>query len=181
MIHCYGEQKLHGSERFVAVEVPMSHPTRTVGLDGSISPISQRLGTPLRLWKYRGQDIEAWTDPPGWDENICASSNQDAAFLMMETDPKSSSWGFAPLYWNTDLGNVVVIREDEKDLSVDDLRAICHFTRKKLLLMFEDESGVGSFRRTKQEVLDFMTAENLAKFRDEMVGSSYDSDSGLLI
>jgi hypothetical protein len=176
MICCYGERKLHGSERYVSVQVPTHHPTRTVGKSGSISPISRRLGMPLRLWKY--PDIETWIDPPGWNETICAESNQDAAYLMMETDPKSSSWGFAPLYWNQSLGNVLVIREDEKDLSVDDLGAICRFVRKKLLPMFDDTDGFGIARRTKKEVLEFMTAGNLENFK-EAAGPGEDSDSDI--
>ena len=96
---------------------------------------------------------------------------------MMETDPKSSGWGFAPIYWNNDLGNVLVIREDEKDLSVDDLGAICRYVRKKLLPMFEDATGFGTAQRTKKEVLEFMTAGNLEKFRKETAGCGEDCDS----
>ena len=175
MISCYGERKLHGSERYVSVQVPTHHPTRTVGKDGSISPISRRLGMPLRLWKY--PDIERWIDPPGWNRTIGAESNQDAAFLMMETDPTSSGWGFAPIYWNNSLGNVLVIREDEKDLSVDDLGAICRFVRKRLLRMFEDAAGFGTVQRTKKEVLEYITAGNLKKFKKETAGCDQDSDS----
>ncbi|KAH6848436.1 hypothetical protein B0I37DRAFT_391940 [Chaetomium sp. MPI-CAGE-AT-0009] len=160
MISCYGERKLHGSERFVAVEC---------------FPISRRLGVLLRLWKY--PDIETWIDIPGWNRTICAESNQDAAFLMMETDTKGSHWGFAPLYWNTDLGNVLVIREDEKDFSVNDLGAICRFVRKRLLPMFEDAAGFGNVERTKQEVLEFITAENLENFKKGIGGCGDDSDS----
>ncbi|KAI8623618.1 hypothetical protein F5Y19DRAFT_492466 [Xylariaceae sp. FL1651] len=172
-ICCYGEQKLHGSERYVAVDVPSGHPTRTVVRRGSISPISQHFGMPLRLWKY--PDIEAWLDPPGWHENIGATSNQDAAFLMMETNPGRPDWGFAPIDWGTGLGNVLAIREDGKDLAVDNLRAICHFIRKKLMLMFEDANGYGSVKRTKQQVVDFITWDNRVKF-NETTGDD-DSDS----
>ncbi|KAK3369844.1 hypothetical protein B0H63DRAFT_514109 [Podospora didyma] len=177
MICCYGERKLHGSERYASVEVPTHHPTRTVGKDGSISPISRRLGMPLRLWKY--PDIEAWIDPPGWNRTMGAESSQGAAFLMMETDPKSSGWGLAPIYWNNSLGNVLVIREDEEDLSVDDLGAICRFVRKKLLPMFEDSADFGTAQRTKKEVLlEFMTAGNLDKLKKERAGcSGKDSNS----
>ncbi|RYP51167.1 hypothetical protein DL768_003435 [Monosporascus sp. mg162] len=173
-ICCYGERRLHGSERYVAVDVPSHHPTRTICKDGSVSPISQHLGMPLRLWK--DPDIETWRDPPGWYENRGAPSNQDASFLMKETNPGRPGWGFAPINWDGDLGNVLAIRVDEEDLAVDDLRAICHFIRKKLLPMFDDANGYGSVQRTKQEVLDSITWDNVVKF-NETVGDSDDSDS----
>jgi len=172
-ICCYGERKLHGSERYVGVDVPSYHPTRTLGQDGSVSPISQHLGMPLRLWKY--PDVETWLDPPGWNENMGATSNQDAAFLMMETDPSRPGWGFAPINWNFEIGNVLAIRVDGKDLAIEDLRAMCHFIRKKLVSMFEDAGSYGSVQRTKQEVLDFVTWDNMVKF-NEAAGDS-DSDS----
>lgn len=178
MISCYGERKLHGSECFVAVDVPTHHPTRTVVRHGSVSSISQRLGMPLRLWKY--PDIETWFNLPGWNWRKGADSNQDAAFLMMETDPKSSGWGLAPIYWNLDLGNVLVIRDDGKDLAVQDLSAICRFVRKKLLPIIEEAYDFGSRQRTKQEVVEFITAENLERFRKETAGcdDDFDSDDG---
>jgi len=178
MISCYGERKLHGSDRFIAVDVPTHHPTRTVGKSGSISPISRHLGMPLRLYKY--PDIERWIDIPGWNRNLCPESNQDAAFLMMETDTKSSSWGFAPLYWNTQLGNVLVVRDDGKDLDVDHLGAICRFVRKRLLPMFEESDGFGSVQRTRKEVLEFITADNLEKFKEMQMGCGDESDSDYL-
>jgi hypothetical protein len=172
MISCYGERVLHGSDRFVAVQVSAHHPTRTVGKYGSISPIYQRLGIPLRLWK--DPDIETWIDPPGWNRSICAESNQDAAFLMMEIDPMSSGWGFAPIYWNTELGNVLVIREDQNNLAVEDLSVICRFAQKRLVSMME--AGFGNVKRTKKEVLEFMTAKNLEKFKNEIGGVGDESD-----
>lgn len=175
MIACYGERKLHGSDRFVAVEVSPHHPTRTVVKHGDVSPISRRLGMPLRLWKY--EDIETWMDPPGWKWTKCAESNHDAACLMMEIDPERSGWAFAPLYWNTSLGNVLVVREDDKDLSVDDLGAICGFVGKRLLPMMDDALGYREMERTRQEVLDFMTAENLDRFKERMGGCGDESDS----
>lgn len=172
-ICCYGEIKLHGSEPYVSVDVPWAHPAHLGYDQSSISPISKRLGMPLRLWKY--QDILSWISPPGWGENMGADSNQDAAFLMMETDPDKPGWGWAPLYWNLDLGNVLAVRVDDKDLTVDDVRMMCHFTRRKLQPMFEDTMGTGRVPRTKQEVLDFITWENMVKVRDEVNEESGDS------
>lgn len=168
-ICCYGEIKLHGSEPYISVDVPTSHPTQLLYKEGEVSPISELLGLPLQLWKY--PDITTWIDPPGWDENTDASSNQDAAFLMMETDFGNPGWGWAPPYWNSDIGNVLAVRPDGKDLAVHDVRLMCYFVRRKLQPMFEDALGSGWVPRTKQEVLDFITWENMMKCRDEIVES----------
>jgi hypothetical protein len=163
-ICCYGEIKLHGTEPYVPVEVPYVHPICGV-YESAVPPISKILGRPLRLWKFR--DIETWLDPPGWDANLCAESNPDAAFLMMGADPKKDDWGWAPLYWNTEIGNVLVIYDDKTDLLVEELRLMCYFVRRKLQPMFEDAMGMGLVSRTKGEVLKFITRENMEKFKKE--------------
>jgi hypothetical protein len=132
--------------------------------ESAVSPISKILGRPLRLWKFR--DIETRLDPPGWDANLCADSNPDAAFLMMGADPKKDDWGWAPLYWNTEIGKVLVIYDDKTGLLVEKLRLMCYFVRRKLQPMFEDAMGMGLVSRTKEEVLKFITRENMEKFKE---------------
>lgn len=102
--------------------------------------------------------------------------NHNAAFLMIETDPEKPGWGWAPPYWNTDLGNVLAVRIDDKDLAVDDVRVMCHFARQKLQPMFEDAMDAGYVLRTKQEVLYFITRDNMLKCRYEMIEKSGDPD-----
>ncbi|KAJ8060028.1 hypothetical protein OCU04_011639 [Sclerotinia nivalis] len=186
-ICCYGETKLHGSKPYISVDVPkghMAHPGMKYR-EGSISTISELLGLPIRLWKCK--DIDFWRDPPAWNESLSASSNQSVAFMMMGTNPKdaeidiccmnpvNSPWGWAPLYWSSDLGNVLATREDGKDLAVDDVKMMCEFARRKLQPLFEDSLGGGFVSRTKQEVLDFITWENMVKFSNEMAEESEDS------
>jgi hypothetical protein len=164
-ICCYGEEKLHGSKPYSVVNVSRAHPIRLTYGEGTISPISKLLGMPLKLWKY--PDIDNWINPPGWTENMTADSNPNVAFLMMKTDPNDPDWGWAPLYWNTDLGNVLAVRTDDKDLVINDIRMICYFARWKLQPLFEDAMGAGTIQRTKQEVLDFATWENMVAFANK--------------
>lgn len=58
---------------------------------------------------------------------------------MMGTDPSKYDWGWAPMYWNIDIGNVWAVRQDRQDLSVGDVAKMCHFARHKLQRVFEDE------------------------------------------
>ena len=166
-ICCYGEEKVHGSESYISVDVSRAHPTRLTIPRGNISPISKLVGMPLRLWKYA--DIDQWANLPGWIENKNPDSNPNAAFLMMETDPEKADWGWAPLYWNRDLGNVLAVRADGKDLSVNDVKKMCYFARYKLQPRFEDAIGCGRIRRTKQEVLDYATWGNMMACEEEIV------------
>ncbi|KAI2601837.1 hypothetical protein GGR54DRAFT_580565 [Hypoxylon sp. NC1633] len=166
-ISCYGEAKLHGSDPFVLVDVPRVHPARHDHSRRDVSPISRLLGMPIRLWKY--PDLDTWLDPPGWEENMCADSNQNAAFLMVGTNPKKSDWGWAPLYWNVEIGNVLAVRQDGKDLDLNDFRLMCYFARRKLQPMFEDAMGLGLVSRTKQEVRDFITWDNMVKCKEDMM------------
>jgi len=85
-ICCYGEVKLHGSEPYVSVNVSRAHPTRLTYANGAVSPLSQLLGVPLRLWIDPSDT--ARIDPPGWSESMGASANENAALLMTETDPE---------------------------------------------------------------------------------------------
>lgn len=85
-ISCLSEIKLNRADAYVQVEVPGYHPIRSPCPKGDISPISQRLGMPLLLWKF--PHIDRRLDPRGWN-----GSNPDAAFLMLETDPARQGWG----------------------------------------------------------------------------------------
>ncbi|KAL9099992.1 MAG: hypothetical protein Q9163_004573 [Psora crenata] len=175
-ICCYGEIKLHSSEPYVSVDVPRAHAIRLIESEAEVSSISKLLGMPLKLWKY--PDIDAWNDPPGWSENMTSDSNPNAAFLMMETDLKNPGWGFAPRYWNTDLGNVLAVRLDDKDLDVDDVKIMCYFARRKLQRLFEDALGGGYVQRTKEDVRNFITRENMMEWWHKIVnGYGIVSDS----
>lgn len=162
-ICCHGERKLHGSEPFVSVDITRSNQI-SLGR-GSISPISVCLGVAIRLWKDPG--TEFLRDLPGWEEGMTADSNPNVAFLMMETDPSKDEWGWAPTYWNSEIGNVWAIREDGQDLTVNDVAMMCHFARHKLQRMFEDVMESSSSLVSRQKVLDFITWDNMVTYWDE--------------
>ncbi|KAI9375261.1 hypothetical protein BJX61DRAFT_182665 [Aspergillus egyptiacus] len=174
-ICCHGEVKLHGSEPFVSVDVTRANQV-SLGR-GSISPISVCLGMPICLWK--DPDAEFRHNPPGWEEVMTADSNPNVAFLMMETDSSKDEWGWASMYWNSDIGNVWAVRKDGQDLAVDDVAMMCHFARRKLQRMFEyvtvmeSGSGLASRQRllvSRQRVLNFITWDNMVTYWDETGG-----------
>ena len=162
-ICCHGEVKLHGSEPFVAVDVTRANQI-SLGR-GSTSPISVCLGMPIRVWK--DPDAEFCYEPPGWEGGMTADSNPIIAFLMMETDSSKDEWGWAPMYWDSEIGNVWAVRGDGQDLAVNDVEMICHFARHKLQPMFEAVMESGSSLVNRQKVLDFITWENMVTYWDE--------------
>lgn len=164
-ICCYGEVKRHGSEPFVAVDLTRAN---KISLDGgSISPVSVCLGMPIQVCK--NPETEFQYNPIEWEEGCMADSNPNVAFLMRETDTSQDTWGFAPMSWNTEVGNAWAVREDGRDLAVNDIAMMCHFARHKLQRMFDEVMESDSNFMTRQGVLDFITWDNMVTFWDETV------------
>jgi hypothetical protein len=86
--------------------------------------VSKRLGMPFLPWQ--DSDARYTTGPTGsWD---CIF----ATFLMMNIDPASQDWAWAPTYWQTRVGSVLVLREDEQDLNLQDLALMACFAQCNL-------------------------------------------------
>ena len=165
-ICCHGEMRLHGTDNYVPVEVPKSHETRLGSRKGDTSSISQLLGLPIRLWKFPDSDM--WRDLPGGQGGFLgAASNQDVAFFMLETDPQSSSWGWAPMKWNREIGNVLATRVDGKDLEVDDVEWMCGYARNVLLGRFENVLENDGGYQQRQRVVESITRKGLLEYKDQ--------------
>ncbi|KAL3441576.1 hypothetical protein BJX65DRAFT_313664 [Aspergillus insuetus] len=158
-ICCVGETDLHASEPFVSVDVTIAN-QRALG-PGYISPISVSLGMPIVLWK--DPNCEFLDDQPGWDNSrlLSASDNDNAISLCMETDTAKLAWGFAPFPWVDYFGNVFAVRADWEDLAVQDVEMMCYFARDLLRPMFEDVLESGASLENKDDLLDFITWENM--------------------
>ncbi|OJJ74436.1 hypothetical protein ASPBRDRAFT_72837 [Aspergillus brasiliensis CBS 101740] len=169
-ICCDGEIKLHGSKPFVSIDIKQSTRLTLLAEEGiSISPISALLGVPLIFWK--DPNAEFHDNPPGWDATLTASSNENAAFMMRDTNPSDSSWGWASLHWNLDIGNVWVVREDEQDLDVREVAMMCYFARHKLQRIFADTMDTeGCNMQDRQRVLSFITRENMRAYWEDTGG-----------
>ena len=72
------------------------------------------------------------------------------------------------MHWQMDIGNVLLVRADDRDLSVEDAALLCRFCERKLLYLFEDAMGSGLVQRTKKEVVHFITAERMQAYREEL-------------
>ncbi|KAF2503385.1 hypothetical protein BU16DRAFT_39086 [Lophium mytilinum] len=165
-ITCKSEQDLRGKKPFVAVQVSTNH---AATLDGEVSPISKLVNMPFRAWK-----IPQSSEARGHGNSL---ANQAALFLMIDTNPKRPRWGFAPRHWQHGIGDVLLVREDGEDLTLEQAEVLSRFCQYKLIPMVqqatETEDFVVSYRQplvgiTKQSVVDFITAENVEAFKKEM-------------
>lgn len=173
-VTCFGTQKLNGAGPFVHVSVGPTHVARGASFpECEISPISCSVGLPVRVWKMPSND--EWIHRPDWYFSTYPDSNPTACKLFMNPNIDSPWWGWAPLCWQCGIGDVLLIRADDNDLSVDDAELLCRFCEWKLQPMFEDALGAGWVQRSKQEVVDFITRENMEKFREELMSRGQDS------
>lgn len=172
-VTCFSTQKLNGAGPFVQVSVGPTHVAhRALFSESEISPISCLVGLPVRAWKMSSND--EWLNHPDWGFSEHPDNNSTACKLFRNLNINSPWWGLAPLHWGCGIGDVLLIRADDNNLSVDDAELLCQFCKWKLQLMFEDALGAGLVQRSKQEVVDFITRENMEKFREELMSRRQD-------
>lgn len=165
-IFCNGEGKLHGRNQFARFDFT---PGKRASLGkGYVSPISKRLGMPLILWQDPGARYTA--GPLGsWDCTF-------ATFLVLNIDPASQDWAWAPAYWQTRVGSVLVLREDGKDLDLEDLAMMAYFCQctmqDRLESAMENGSAPNSWQKLK--TLEYITWANMEKEYKGKLRFSYD-------
>lgn len=156
-INCKGDQMYCGAAGYAAVDVPVGHPV----FSKAIAPISEPIGMPLHTWRC----------PPdkAWKDNYSGSyTNIPATFLHQITDEDSGSWGWAPMEWQDGVGSVLVVREDGRDVSVQQVEALCHFCQFKMQPLFENALGGGLVHMSRAQVLGYLTPKGFRDYFAEM-------------
>lgn len=148
--------QLHQCEKFVAVDVPKG--LRLVWDDRA--EISRLIELPITTLQYAHR-FSSW-------------ENKEATFLHRNCDPNSSRWRLAPERWQHNVGNVLVVRDDMKELLPKHLEVLCDFCQHKLSKAFGqswERSGLATIRMLQVfagvEVLD---PEGRAVDADEVLG-----------
>lgn len=154
-VHCDGDKKLHHRTKYLSIDVPKMHPA----FREAISPISKLIEMPVRTRKYPVD--RRWKDVFG------ATDNQAVTFLYLCADPNSQMWGWAPPQWQSQVGSVLVVRDDGKDLTPDEVEVLCNFCQFEMQPLFEDSLDDSYIPRTRQEVMGHMTKEKYAKYAAE--------------
>ena len=55
-----------------------------------------------------------------------------AMFLSLNADPRSGKWAFAPEEWDSQVGPVLVVRQDGKNINPQQVESLAHFCRYEL-------------------------------------------------
>lgn len=163
-ISCEADQTVFRAKKYISVQVPREHPVFTQPTPSC--GISKLVELPVLVRKYPAD--KAWAK----DESISGTgySNQAATFLHLNTDPNSRllmGWGWAPMQWQNNVGSVLVVRADGKDLSPHHCEVLCSFCQFKMQPLFEDsiEADMDSEQpMSKDAVLQQMTKEKFERY-----------------
>ena len=157
-INCRGDQRTFGVEEFSAVNVPVDHP---VFFDSVMAPISKLVGMPLRTRKCPPDTL--------WKDDHSSYTNVPATFLHQNTDDSSGGWwGLAPMEWQDDVRSVLVVRSDGRDVTVQQVEALCHFCQFKMQPLFENAHGAGLVSMSRAEVLGYLTTDGFREYFVEL-------------
>lgn len=125
LVYAPSDSKRLGKPAFEAVEVPTTHLVFYGHTSALASPqIAEMIEFPLFARKVTPgtQQLK--------DDNY-SSANQSATYLHLRTrdEPGSETGedvGWAPMYWQNDVGTVLVVRQDRQALSPKDVEVLCH-------------------------------------------------------
>lgn len=129
---------------------------------GEVSPVSQLVGTPIRLRRY--------AQAPGGKDN---KMNPLASFLMLRTDVDDREWGQIPPLWDGPVGTVLAVREDSK-VAAKLVRRLAQYCMDWVYPRFhrasQELASQGHTREAKQAVVDTVTSEDFEKFIKQWEG-----------
>jgi len=157
-INCVGDKRDFGGKKYVGIAVPGDHPV----FSSTPTGISTHMGLPLLIRKYPLNQVRK-------DKSqVYPYENQAATFMNLNADIKSEQWAWAPPQWQSDVGSVMVVRKDDKDLTPKQAEALTYYCQFKLQPVFEDSIGAGYVKRTREDVVSKFMAR--AKFEEFLVG-----------
>lgn len=138
------------SDIFVPVDITANGSKLASFGEGALSPLSVRLGMPIRIWKY----------PTAKDD--AGVFNPDALSLLREIDPIHPLFGHPHPYWDAGIEDVLAVREDGQVLSVQDVRVMCGFGSIIDCDMVVNVMA-GSSMAGKRRISESITCENMTK------------------
>lgn len=133
-INCIGDEKILNKPCFEAVEVPF---TDAIFSEHDTSDIAERIGLPIFTQRCSPDPRWAKDQENEYFDGQSLFNNQDATFLHLCCDPKSRvepltltgpmGWGWASGQWQSDVGSIIVVRQDKKPLSPLHVEALCKY------------------------------------------------------
>ena len=121
-VSCQGDIRVFGANKYIPVNVSIFDPVFVAEKPGS----SELLGVPVRVrkipphpaWKYSGI--------------VNISENQVVTRLFRQMDPEHDDFGLAPMRWDLPVGSVLVVRDNGKDITPQQVEALCYYVGEQL-------------------------------------------------
>lgn len=154
-VNCDGDIKLF-SKKYVEVEVPKDHPAFST----KAAPISDLVRMPVHAWVY---------PPHPWWENHEEGSpykNESAMFLREILDSVQID-GCVPSPLDPNVGSILVVRRDKKDITAKEVAALCDYCQFKLNP--KPEENLCYVR--PQHFQDYMAQEHVLNELDWTIGA----------
>ncbi|KAL2068295.1 hypothetical protein VTL71DRAFT_16393 [Oculimacula yallundae] len=172
LIRCTGDIEISHEqtgtlEKFAEVLIAKDHSI----WDLPPTPASKIMGLPLLTQKQ--------SHNPAWNPNSHTRfDNQAATFLNLTVDPKvdDGMWGFAPLEWQQEVGSVLLVRKDGKDLSRTQAWALAEFMQHEVSDAFEDAMEEGEEKERRAKVLELLNWKRFDEFLVKFVPDMMDVD-----
>ena len=110
-----------GLARFNSIDVRTCDP---VFSSGNKSTWSEKIGVPLRV--SRLPPYSQWKDD-GEESRCAVEEKQEAAFLFRSMNATLEEFGLIRGDWFRAAGSALVVRDDDRDLTPQQLEAICYY------------------------------------------------------
>ena len=154
-ISCEGDIEFLGATKFIPVDISTLDPV----VAAEISKSSEMLGVPVRVRKLPPDS--AWKDSGECGIFV----NQAVTFLFRAMDPQQDDFGWAPHEWAFSVGSVLVVRADGKDMTPQQVEALCYYSREHTTDMFQDASEHEGMTGSKEEMVKLAALFNPEAFR----------------
>lgn len=94
-----------------------------------VSPISELVGMALYVRKIPPNPSLPGNDVTNLKDGHVSNryTNQEATLLLIPMDPRAGNWGFAPSFWQSSVGNVLLTRVDGEVVTPQQVEALCAY------------------------------------------------------
>ena len=171
IISCSGDIRVLGLDKFIPVDVPVSHPV----FSADKWTASSMIGVPVRVLKLPPHP--AWKD--SHETNIY--ENQEVTRLFRDMDPELDGFGFAPMEWDLGVGSALVVRHDRTDITPRQVEALCYYCWEHTTDRFQDASEHLDFTASNEEVVKLaalFARETFREFFEELKAKKMVDDAG---
>jgi hypothetical protein len=164
-VNCLGDRVVRGLPLFQTVDVPRRHPLFYLEGDDP-SSLTEQLGSSVRTLC-----VKKYTPDSAWKNNDQIPDRFDNPIfdiLHLDLNPKSPDWGQRLTRRKGDVGSILIIGRDGKDLSVGEVEQLYRFGQDWALPRVRQCAGREGGLARRLAFLNQCTAEAFRQFLDRM-------------